>query len=204
MAAETGGSAPPAPEEVGPLYRLLRKAIDIRPEEVAALLWSCLFIFSVLCSYYVLRPIRDETGVQGGVANLPWLFTGTLLAMLAVNPLFATLVKTLPRRQFISISYRFFMANLLFFALYLELSPAGHHVWVGRAFFIWVSVYNLFVVSIFWAFIVDVFNSEQGRRLFGFLAAGATLGRGSRLDDHIDPGHRARPELSAVCLDWPP
>ena len=96
--------------------------------------------------------------------------------MLAVNPLFSALVKTLPRRQFISITYRFFIANLLLFALYLELSPAGHHVWVGRAFFIWASVFNLFVVSIFWAFIVDVFDSEQGKRLFGFLAAGATLG----------------------------
>ena len=175
MASDIGGPPPAAPEG-GAVYRLLRKGIDIRPEEVMALLWSCLFILSVLCSYYVLRPIRDEMGVQGGVDNLPWLFSGTLAAMLAVNPLFSALVKTLPRRQFISITYRFFMANLLLFALYLELSPAGHHVWVGRAFFIWASVFNLFVVSIFWAFIVDVFDSEQGKRLFGFLAAGATLG----------------------------
>jgi ATP:ADP antiporter, AAA family len=170
------GSPSPAASEGGLAYRLLRRASDIRPDEVAALLWSCLFIFSVLCSYYVLRPIRDEMGVQGGVDNLPWLFTGTLVAMLTVNPLFSSLVKALPRRQFISITYRFFMANLLLFALYLELSPPGYHVWVGRAFFIWASIFNLFVVSIFWAFIVDVFDSEQGKRLFGFLSAGATLG----------------------------
>jgi AAA family ATP:ADP antiporter len=170
------GSPPPVASEGGLAYRLLSRAIDIRPDEVAALLWSCLFIFSVLCSYYVLRPIRDEMGVQGGVDNLPWLFTGTLVAMLAVNPLFSSLVRALPRRRFISITYRFFMANLLLFALYLELSPPGYHVWVGRAFFIWASVFNLFVVSIFWAFIVDVFDSEQGKRLFGFLSAGATLG----------------------------
>jgi len=174
------GSTEPGPTEPGPaggaVHRLLGRAIDVRPGEIAALLWSCLFILSVLCSYYVLRPIRDELGVQGGVNNLAWLFTGTLVAMLAVNPLFSALVKKLPRRTFISISYRFFMANLLVFALYLELSPADHHVWVGRVFFIWVSVFNLFVVSIFWAFIVDVFDSEQGKRLFGFLSAGATLG----------------------------
>ena len=177
MGSETGGAADPAPAPAGgPVHRLLSKAIDIRPDEVAALLWSCLFIFAVLCSYYVLRPIRDELGVQGGVNNLPWLFTGTLIAMLAVNPLFAALVKTLPRRRFIAISYRFFMANLLFFALYLEFAPSDHHVWLGRAFFIWASVFNLFVVSIFWAFIVDVFNSAQGKRLFGFLSAGATMG----------------------------
>ncbi|HEU0070221.1 MAG TPA: MFS transporter [Alphaproteobacteria bacterium] len=160
----------------GAVHRLLRKTIDVRPNEVAALLWSCLFIFAVLCSYYVLRPIRDEMGVQGGVNNLAWLFTGTLVAMLAVNPLFSALVKKLPRRTFITVTYRFFMANLLFFALYLELSPAEHHVWMGRVFFIWASVFNLFVVSIFWAFIVDVFDSGQGKRLFGFLSAGATMG----------------------------
>jgi AAA family ATP:ADP antiporter len=169
-------SAPETAEDGGPAYRLLRKAIDVRPNEVAALLWSCLFIFAVLCAYYVLRPIRDEMGVQGGVNNLAWLFTGTLVAMLAINPLFSALVKKLPRRKFIAISYRFFMANLLFFALYLELSPSEHHVWMGRAFFIWASVFNLFVVSIFWAFIVDVFDSGQGKRLFGFLSAGATMG----------------------------
>lgn len=171
-----GGAPPSAAASGGPVHRLLCKVIEIRPDEVAALLWSCLFIFSVLCSYYVLRPIRDELGVQGGVDNLAWLFTGTLVAILALNPLFSALVRALPRRTFIAISYRFFMANLLFFALYLELAPAGHHVWVGRAFFIWASVFNLFVVSIFWAFIVDVFSSDQGKRLFGFLSAGATLG----------------------------
>ncbi|MFO1189525.1 MAG: MFS transporter [Alphaproteobacteria bacterium] len=174
------GSTEPGPIESrpagGPIHRLLGKAIDVRADEIAALLWSCLFILSVLCSYYVLRPIRDELGVQGGVNNLAWLFTGTLVAMLAANPLFSALVKNLPRRTFIAISYRFFMANLLFFVLYLELSPANHHVWVGRVFFIWASVFNLFVVSVFWAFIVDIFNSEQGKRLFGFLSAGATLG----------------------------
>ncbi|MBM3525059.1 MAG: MFS transporter, partial [Alphaproteobacteria bacterium] len=169
----------PAPDPApagGALHRLLERLIDVRREEVAALLWSCLFIFSVLCSYYVLRPIRDEMGVAGGVNNLPWLFTGTLVAMLAVNPLFAALVKTMPRVRFIATTYRFFMANLLLFGLYHEFSPPSHHVWLGRAFFIWASVYNLFVVSVFWAFIVDVFDSEQGKRLFGFLAAGATAG----------------------------
>jgi len=181
MVSEPGARPPvtaAAPEEPGAraLHRLLGRLIDVRHEEVAALLWGCLFIFSVLCSYYVLRPIRDEMGVAGGVNNLPWLFTGTLLAMLAANPLFSALVRALPRQRFIAVTYRFFMANLLLFALYHELAPAAHQVWLGRAFFVWASVYNLFVVSVFWAFIVDVFDSEQGKRLFGFLSAGATAG----------------------------
>lgn len=149
---------------------------EVRPHERRALGWSLLYIFSVLSAYYVLRPIRDEMGVHGGVQNLPWLFTGTLLAMLAASPLFALAVKRLPRVRFISATYRFFGANLLAFAVLFALATPEQNVWLGRAFFIWVSVFNLFVVSVFWALMVDVFDSEQGKRLFGFLAAGATLG----------------------------
>jgi len=150
--------------------------IDVRPEEVRALAWSWLYIFSVLSSYYIIRPIRDEMGVAGGVEHLPWLFTGTLVGILAVNPPFAALVKKLPRQRFISIAYRFFIANLLVFVLLRHVSTAGQSIWVGRIFFIWTSIFNLFVVSVFWALMVDVFNPEQGKRLFGFIAAGATLG----------------------------
>jgi ATP:ADP antiporter, AAA family len=148
----------------------------VRPAEMQALGWSWLYIFCVLSSYYILRPIRDEMGVAGGVENLQWLFTGTLVGMILVNPPFAALVAKLPRVRFIAIAYRFFIANLLIFILLLHLATAEQHVWVGRLFFIWTSVFNLFVVSVFWALMVDVFDSEQGKRLFGFIAAGATLG----------------------------
>ena len=158
------------------LYRLLRRVVDVRPEEVKALAWAWLYIFSVLSSYYIIRPIRDEMGVAGGVENLPWLFTGTLTGMIALNPPFAALVAKLPRVSFISVTYRFFMANLLIFFLLLKAATPEMNIWVGRIFFIWTSVFNLFVVSIFWALMVDVFNSEKGKRLFGFISAGATLG----------------------------
>ena len=157
-------------------YRLLRRVIDIRPEEVATLFWCWLYIFAVLSSYYIMRPIRDEMGVAGGVNNLQWLFTGTLLGMVVLNLPFAYLVKTLPRRRFIPLTYRFFALNIILFAALLYAADAAQTVWVGRAFFIWVSVYNLFVVSIFWQMNVDLFSPEQGKRLFGFIAAGATLG----------------------------
>jgi ATP:ADP antiporter, AAA family len=160
----------------GAVYRTLRLAIDIRPDEVAALLWSCLYVFAVLSAYYVIRPIRDDMGVQGGVDNLQWLFTGTLVAMLAANPMFSALVRRLPRRRFIAVTYRFFMFNLLVFVACFLVATPGQHVWLGRIFFIWASVFNLFVVSVFWALMVDVFNSDQGKRLFGFIAAGASVG----------------------------
>jgi AAA family ATP:ADP antiporter len=96
--------------------------------------------------------------------------------MMIVNPAFAALVKTLPRLCFIGFSYRFFMLNLAVFYVLFRFASGDANVWVGRVFFIWTSVFNLFVVSVFWAFMVDLFTSEQGKRLFGFVAAAATLG----------------------------
>ena len=165
-----------AEDERGAGYRLLKRLIDVRPAEMRALGWSWLYIFCVLSSYYILRPIRDEMGVAGGVENLQWLFTGTLVGMIVVNPPFAALVARLPRVRFIAITYRFFMVNLLIFVVLLHFAIGAQHIWVGRVFFIWTSVFNLFVVSVFWALMVDVFDAEQGKRLFGFIAAGATLG----------------------------
>ena len=138
--------------------------------------WCWLYIFSVLSSYYIMRPIRDEMGVAGGVNNLQWLFTGTLIGMLLLNLPFGWLVSRLPRSRFIPITYRFFALNIMAFAVVLHWSDGAMTVWVGRIFFIWVSVFNLFVVSVFWQMNVDLFSSEQGKRLFGLIAAGATVG----------------------------
>ena len=158
------------------IARLLRRAVAIEPGEGAALGWAWLYIFALLVSYYIMRPIRDEMGVAGGVKNLPWLFTGTLVAMIALNVPFGWLVRSLPRVQFIAITYRFFAANILVFAILLWVADKDATVWVGRTFFIWLSVFNLFVVSVFWAMIIDTFTSDQGKRLFASIAAGATLG----------------------------
>ena len=158
------------------LHRLLGRFIEVRPEEVPVVAWCWLYIFSVLSSYYIMRPIRDQAGVAGGVNNLQWLFTGTLVGMLVLNIPFSYLVKKLPRSGFIPITYRFFAANIVLFAALLYWSDAAQRIWVGRIFFIWVSVFNLFVVSVFWQMNVDLFSPEQGKRLFALIAAGATVG----------------------------
>lgn len=149
---------------------------DVKPHEVAVVAWCWLYIFSLLSCYYIMRPIRDQAGVAGGVQNLQWLFTGTLVAMLVLNLPFAYLVKRLPRHRFIAITYHFFAANILLFAVLFHTADGAETIWVGRIFFIWISAFNLFVVSIFWQLNVDVFTPEQGKRLFGLIAAGATLG----------------------------
>ncbi|MFN7087264.1 MAG: NTP/NDP exchange transporter [Burkholderiales bacterium] len=153
---------------------MLKRIVSVQPHETAALLWSFVYFFCLLCGYYILRPVRDEMGIQGGVQNLPWLFTATFVAMLAVTPLFGWLAARFPRRTMLPAIYWFFIANLLlFFAASHAEGPTPH---IARAFFVWVSVFNLFVVSVFWSFMVDLFSAEQGKRLFGFIAAGGTGG----------------------------
>ncbi|MBX9810452.1 MAG: hypothetical protein K2Y16_02395 [Burkholderiales bacterium] len=151
-----------------------KRIIDVQPHEIAALLWSFAYFFCLLCGYYILRPVRDEMGIQGGVQNLPWLFTATFLTMLAVVPLFGWLAARYPRRVMLPAVYWFFIANLLLFLAAFQV--AALKPYVARVFFVWVSVFNLFVVSVFWSFMVDLFSAEQGKRLFGFIAAGGTCG----------------------------
>lgn len=148
--------------------------VAAREEEREALLWSFAYFFSLLCGYYVLRPVREEMGIRSGVENLPWAFTGTFAAMLIAVPVFSLLVARVPRARAIPIVYRFFLANLVVFWALLQ--SGWSHALVARAFFIWVSVYNLFVVSIFWSYMADLFDSGQARRLFGFIMSGGSLG----------------------------
>ena len=153
-----------------------RRFVDLRPGEGALIAWASLYVFALMTSYYVLRPIRDAMGVEGGIESLPWLFTATLVAMIALNPLYAALVKGLPSRRLIPAVYLFFVANLALFGAFAHYASPEQLVWVGRAFFVWLSVFNLFVVSVFWTLMVDVFDSGAAKRLFGFLSAAATLG----------------------------
>jgi AAA family ATP:ADP antiporter len=156
------------------LQRWLSRAAAVRPEELRALLWSFAYFFCLLAGYYVLRPLRDEMGVAGGVRNLQWLFTATFVAMLAVVPVYGAVVARLPRRRFVPIVYHFFAANIVIFWLLLSFDVG--RVQVARVFFVWISVFNLFAVSVFWSFMADLFAAERGKRLFGFIAAGGTAG----------------------------
>lgn len=174
---EAGGGRRGAGE--GSFLPVLRRVVDVKPEEVRAMFASFAFFFFVLSSYFILRPMRDAVGVAAGVSGLKWLFGGTLAAMLLVNPLFSSLVVKFPVRRFIPLTYHFFAASLLVFYFVNRGGGAGAvggSVWAGRVFYIWTSVYNLFVVSVFWCFMADVFRSEQAKRLFGFIGVGGTLG----------------------------
>jgi AAA family ATP:ADP antiporter len=169
--------APPSPPPPPPdplLLRLLRRAVDVRPGEARATLLGFAWFLCLLAGYYLLRPLRDAMGLAGGPQELRWLFTATFVAMLALVPLFGWLTARLPPRRFVPIAYRFFILSMLAFCVPMALQSPGP--WVGRAFFVWISVFNLFLVSIFWSVLADCFGNAQGRRLFGFIAAGGTVG----------------------------
>ncbi|HEX2055093.1 MAG TPA: MFS transporter [Nitrospiraceae bacterium] len=156
------------------MKRRVAALLKAEEHELVPLAWSFLYFFCLLCGYYMLRPVRDEMAIEGGVKHLPWLMTATFTTLMVLTPVFGWLSARFPRRRLLPIVYLFFIANLLVF--YVSMRSHIHPEWVARAFFVWLSVFNLFVVSVFWSFMVDVFSPDQGRRLFGAIAAGGSTG----------------------------
>ena len=126
----------------------------------------------------IMRSIREMLGVASGVSSVPYLFTASFVIMLLLSPLFAAIAARYRRRQFLPWIYYFFAANILIFYAVFAWAIANEStiVWAGRAFFIWLSVFNLFVVSVFWSFMADIYTRAQSRRLFGLISAGGSAG----------------------------
>lgn len=172
-ASPAGAGAPEGPPAPAPPPRRGR-GLGIAPGEGAAVAAGFLFFFCLFAGYFMLRPVRETMGIAGGVQNLQWLFTATFAVMLAAIPLYGACSAHLPRQRFVPWVNAFFVANLLGFALATRLAPDD--VRLARAFYVWLSVFNLFVVSVGWSLMADVFRPQQARRLFGLLAAGASAG----------------------------
>jgi AAA family ATP:ADP antiporter len=145
-----------------------------RPAERRAARLASLYFFALLASYYLLRPIREEMGIRGGVGSLHWTFTATFVALLAAAPASAALFARVPRARAVPLVYRFFLLHLVLFGV--AFGAGAWPVAVARTFFVWLSVFNLLVVTVFWSLMADLFTAEQGRRLFGRIAAGGSLG----------------------------
>lgn len=140
------------------------------------MLIAALFFFCVLTALMLLRPVRDVLGMERGIENIRWLFIGTAVVTLAVNPLFGWLVSRLKRLQFIGATYGFFVLSLVAFWAMLMFAPAAVGQRSGQVFFVWFSVFNLFVTMVFWALLADRFTSDQGKRFFALISVGGTLG----------------------------
>ncbi|AYG44984.1 MFS transporter [Pseudomonas sp. Leaf58] len=154
--------------------RRLGQGLNIRPGEGPAVVAGLLLFYLLFTGYFMLRPVRETMGVAGGVGNLQWLFTGTFIATLACLPLFGWLASKVQRRHILPCTYGFFASNLLLFAVLFARDSQA--LWVARAFYIWLSVFNLLTISLAWSLLADLFSTAQGKRLFGLLAAGASLG----------------------------
>src|SRR6516162_341468 len=157
-----------------PAARLLRRVVVLQPGEGPALLASFATLLCTFSSYTILRPVRDALGITSGLEKIPYLFWGVFVVMLVLQPVYGWLISRFPRTVFLPWVYGFFTANLLAFYVWFRLE--ADHTWIARTYFVWVSVFNLFVVAAFWSLMADVFTREQAGRLFGFIWAGASTG----------------------------
>jgi len=163
-----------------------RSLLGVEPGEWRALAWSFAYFFCLLCAYFVIRPVRDEMIVRFGVDRMQWVYTSVFLVMLALTPLYGWLVSRWPRRQFLPVVYLVFIACLgLFWLLFnfndalasaLGIDPDAFGRGSAMTLAIWITVFNLFVVSVFWSFMSDIYEPEQSRRLYATIATGGTLG----------------------------
>ncbi|OWT77490.1 MULTISPECIES: NTP/NDP exchange transporter [unclassified Achromobacter] len=150
------------------------RAIGVLPGEGRAALCGFGFFFFLFTGYFMLRPIRETLGIAAGVDKLQWLFTATFVVMLAAVPCFGWLARHTPRARFVTWAYGFFALSLVAFAAAFQAAP--DNLWAARAFYVWISVFNLFVVSVAWSLMADVFRTGQAKRLFAFISAGASTG----------------------------
>lgn len=153
---------------------IISRLVTVKTEEIKALLISCAFFFLILCAYYIIRPIRSEMVIANGVDNVQWLMLLTLVVLLCITPLFGWVTTRFKTRQFLSYCTLFFASHLIIFFVLFNVEDRS--VITTRAFFIWVNAFNMFIVSLFWSFMNDIYSHQQSKRLFAFIAAGGTIG----------------------------
>ncbi len=163
------------PSSASSTSRLLR-FVNLRQGEGTPVLVAALFFFFVLTALMLLRPARDALGMERGIDSVRWLFIGTAVVTLAVNPVFGWLVSRFKRLQAIGATYGFFVASLVGFWGLLMFAPGAIGARSGQVFYVWFSVFNLFVTMVFWALMADRFTSDQGKRVFALVSVGGTLG----------------------------
>lgn len=184
------------------MQQQLARLFDLQPREARPVLAGFAMFFLLFAGYFMLRPVRETMGVAGGVDNLQWLFSATFVATLAALPLFGWIASKVQRRRILYWVYGFFAGNLLLFALGLARAPDD--VWLARAFYVWLSVFNMIAISLAWSVLVDLFTVAEAKRLFAIIAAGASAGGlvgpllGVALVGRI--GHAGLLALSALLL----
>ena len=156
------------------LHKLANKLIKVKPDEIPAALLSFLFVFTLMAAYYVLRPVRDAMSSDWTDAELSWLWTLNFFISAGAVLLYGLVVSRVRLRRLVPGIYIFFAASFLLF--YLATRWLEDTVLIDKSFYVWVSFFALFHVSVFWSFMSDIYSSGQSRRLFGLFGAGASIG----------------------------
>ncbi|HMN38074.1 MAG TPA: MFS transporter [Hyphomicrobium sp.] len=163
------------PSQIGrPIHGRLAAAFDVTSDEAPAVTAGAAMFFFLFTGYFMLRPVRETMGLAGGIDKLQWLFSATFVATLIALPLFGWLASRARRRRILPWTYGFFILNLAAFAASFLHNPDD--IWVARAFYVWLSVFNLLAISLAWSVLADLLPVAQGKRLFAIIAAGASLG----------------------------
>ncbi|MFH0944977.1 MAG: MFS transporter [Planctomycetota bacterium] len=167
---------PNEPATAAPPAGWFARSFLIQRGEGWLVVWACLFYFFLMAAYFIVQPIRDEMAQAYGVENKNTLVQLGLLTMVCVHIGFSGLVSRLPRQRFVPVLYRFFGVNLLIFLLLFRSIDPAEQGWLAQAFFIWVGVFSLFIMSLFWGVMADLLRHHQAARLFGIIGAAGTLG----------------------------
>jgi AAA family ATP:ADP antiporter len=158
----------------GRLEGLLTRGIRVLPHERRAVILAFTCNFLVLGSYYILRPVRDTIATVFGTDQLQWLFTGTFIGTLIASPIYGWLAARIRLNRLLPGVFWFWLVNVVLFQMLFKLAPENR--WIGGAYYVWFSVVNLFMISVFWTLMSDLFSASQATRLFALIAAGGTLG----------------------------
>ena len=171
-------TSPPASAATRPalLARVLKRVAKVEPDETTAVVVSFAYFALLMGSYFIVRPVRDAMGTVYGVANLQELYTGTFAASFVVAPAYAFLASRIRLATFLPWVYGFIAATMLAFYALFEATGTQQDRWVAALFFVWVSTFNVLIISVFWSLMADTFSRTQAKRLFGFIAAGGTVG----------------------------
>ncbi len=159
-----------------PFRGLAKPLFSLDKREFRIVVLSASYFFLLLCAYYILRPIRETMGISRSADDLPYLFLGTMTTLLLLAPVIGALVSKYPRNQFIPMAYRFIASNLLIFFVLLKTVSAENLFYVGVAFYVWLSVVNMLMISLFWGFMSDGISMARSKRLFPMIAVGGTVG----------------------------
>jgi AAA family ATP:ADP antiporter len=157
-----------------PIARLFKTVADVEPPEIKAVMVSFVYFFFLMASYFILRPLRDTMGTVYGIKHIQELFTGTFVVSFVVAPVFAGLASRIRLAVFLPWVYGFIALTMVGF--YFAFAAQPNNRWIAAAFYVWLSTFNLLTISVFWSMMADIFSKPQAKRLFGFIAAGGTVG----------------------------